>query len=477
MPAIAPNENEKSSIFWILVATSFASCLVQLDLTIVNVALKAIQLALATDVTALQWVVDAYTLGFAVLLMSAGTMGDRFGSKRVFIAGFLILALASLACGVSGTVDVLSISRGGQGIGAALMLPSSLALLRRACADDQLRLAKALGVWSAVGGASLAAGPLLGGLLIEIGGWRAIFFINLPICFLGMYLAIRKIPTDHTGAMLREFDWGGQLVGIIVLLLIVSGIIELPRLGLSHPFVLICCTGGALGILLFIVIERRARFPLLPIHVFGSASFSTPVVFGVLINFSYCGLIFVFSLYLQDAKGLTPLAAGIAFLPLTATFVIGNLIGGRATARWGPGLPMVGGALVACIGYGLLFLLLAEGSVPVLIPALILVPAGMGTAIPGMMSAVLSSVNTGLAGTAMAVLNTGRQVGAALGVAVFGALIATGRGVDMLSVTRLASMISCAILLVSFLLLLRAFPPRSWRIKELWIVPRFSNKE
>ena len=462
-PELTPQISSK--IPTVLAVTAFASCLVQLDLTIVNVALQPLQAALRADVRALQWVVDAYTLGFAVLLLSAGAIGDSFGSRRVFLAGFVTLGVASLVCALSEHVNLLSLARGLQGIGAALMLPSSLALLRRACANDAAQLARALGIWSAVGGASLAIGPMLGGALIAMAGWRSIFYVNLPICALGIWLAWRQIPEDRTQTILRDFDWPGQIVGIVVLLMLVAGIIESAHLGPTHPLIMLCAVGVLVGGAIFVAIERRSRNPLLPLQMFRPAEFSVPVAFGLLINFCYCGLIFILSLYLQQALGLPPLSAGIAFIPLTATFIFANLISGRLTAQRGPGVPMVFGALIATVGYGALSLVVERGSVLFLVPAFILIPAGMGTAIPGMMACVLSATDARLGGTAMAVLNTARQVGAALGVAVFGALLATDLDrTQTIEATRVASMISCAILGSCFVLLAWTFSSRRRRL-------------
>src|SRR5580700_2541193 len=211
-----PPHRPARSVAWIIAASSFAFAVIQLDVTIVNVALSKISADFGATVADLQWVVDAYTLGFAALLLSAGVVVDRLGSKRVFVAGFVGFAAASLACGLASSPGFLNATRAIQGIGAALMVPSSLAILNDACAHDSRLRARAIGIWTAAGGAAIAAGPVVGGLLLNWLGWRSIFFVNLPICAFGLGLTLRWVPpAPQDQRKHRSFDPAGQVLAIV----------------------------------------------------------------------------------------------------------------------------------------------------------------------------------------------------------------------------------------------------------------------
>ncbi|AMO99981.1 major Facilitator Superfamily protein [Collimonas arenae] len=436
---------------WTIAASSFAFIIVQLDITIVNVALPKIGSDLHAPVAALQWVVDAYTLGFAVFLLSAGALGDKFGSKKLFLAGFLLFALTSMACGLAPNVGFLNAARALQGIGAALLVPSSLAILNRACAHDKKLLAKAIGLWTAAGGVSIAAGPVLGGLLLATGGWRSIFWVNIPICVLGFLLTLRVVPTIAAKQHTASFDWLGQILAILALTGLVGAVIELHPLGLLHPLVLAGFAVALIAGAAFILVEKKAAHPMLPLQFFRQTSFSAAVLFGVLVNFSYYGVIFVISFYLQKLLGYSSLQAGLAFLPLTATFIFSNLVSGWLIGHAGIRLPMMLGGAIGALGYGLL------GSIGVaehasflqMLPGFVLIPAGMGLAVPAMTTSILSSVEKNRAGTASAVLNTARQVGGAVGVAVFGALVSDSFGGNMTDGVKIAMLTATILLLIA----------------------------
>lgn len=436
---------------WTIAASSFAFIIVQLDITIVNVALPQIGADLGARVSALQWVVDAYTLGFAVFLLSAGALGDKFGSKRLFLAGFLLFALASAACGLAPNAGFLNIARAIQGIGAALLVPSSLAILNRACAHDKKLLAKAIGLWTAAGGVSIAAGPVLGGLLLATAGWRSIFWVNIPICILGFMLTLRVVPAMASKVHTHSFDWPGQMLAIVALTGLVGAVIELHPLGMGHPLVLAGFCLALIAGAAFILVEQKVPHPMLPLNFFRQTSFTAAVLFGVLVNFSYYGVIFVISFYLQKVQGYNSLQAGLAFLPLTGTFIFSNLASGWLIGRAGVRLPMVLGGLVGVLGYGLLGTvgIASHASFLQMLPGFVLIPAGMGLAVPAMTTSILSSVEKNRAGTASAVLNTARQVGGAVGVAVFGALVSDSFGGDMVTGVKIAMWTATILLLVA----------------------------
>ncbi|SFB13655.1 MFS transporter, DHA2 family, methylenomycin A resistance protein [Collimonas sp. OK607] len=449
--AAAVAEVPTPAVGWTIAASSFAFIIVQLDITIVNVALPQIGADLNARVSALQWVVDAYTLGFAVFLLSAGALSDKFGSKRLFLAGFLLFALASAACGLSPNATFLNIARAIQGIGAALLVPSSLAILNGACAHDKKLLAKAIGLWTAAGGVSIAAGPVLGGLLLAVAGWRSIFWVNIPICILGFILTMRVVPAMAAKQHTHSFDFLGQILAIFALTGLVGAVIELHPSGFGHPLVLSgFCLALVAGVA-FIMVEKKVVHPMLPLNFFHQTSFTAAVLFGVFVNFSYYGVIFVISFYLQKVQGYNPMQAGLAFLPLTGTFILSNLVSGWLIGRAGIRLPMVLGGFIGALGYGLLGSvgIATDASFLQMLPGFVLIPAGMGLAVPAMTTSILSSVEKARAGTASAVLNTARQVGGAFGVAVFGALVSDSFGGDAIVGVKIAMLTATILLLIA----------------------------
>jgi len=443
----------------VLATVSVGFVVTQLDVTIVNIALPEIGANLHANVAGLQWVVDAYTLAFAVLMLSAGALGDRFGARRLYAAGIVLFALASLACGVALDAPMLVAARALQGVGAAAMLPNSLALLNQSYGHDPKLRARAVGLWTASGAISIAAGPVAGGLLIAAFGWRSIFLVNLPICAAGFVATLLCVPRPQAprpaaadadaaqaDASARGIDLAGQSLAVVALTAFVAAVIEWRPLGLSHPLV----TGGfvlaALAGAAFIAVEARARAPMLPLSLFGKRSFSAAVLFGICVNMTYYGMVFVLSLYLQRARGYTPLQAGLAFLPLTGGFLISNVASGWVVGRFGVRVPMIAGAVTAGLGYGLLHFVDANTPLIGLLLPFLMIPSGMGLAVPAMTTAVLASADARRAGTASAVLNTARQAGGAVGVAAFGALASGSAAAQIVAGMQAATAISVGLL-------------------------------
>ncbi|WP_338937778.1 MFS transporter [Paraburkholderia sp. 22B1P] len=413
----------------IVATVSVGFVVTQLDVTIVNIALAKIGADLHADVTGLQWIVDAYTLAFAVLMLSAGVLGDRFGARRMFACGIALFAAASLACGLASGAALLVAARAVQGMGAAAMLPNSLALLNEACSHDPKLRARAVGLWTAAGAIAIAAGPVIGGLLIAAFGWRAIFLVNLPICALGLAATFAWVPRPRAAAdrapstaRPRGIDPVGQLLAVVALTAFTGAVIEWRPLGLTHPLVCGSFVLALIATVAFAITERRVDTPMLPLTFFGNRTFSAAVLFGICVNLTYYGVVFVLSLYLQHARGETPLQAGLAFLPLTGGFLVSNVASGWVVGRFGARVPMIAGAITAALGYGLLHFAQAASPLWTLLVPFLLIPSGMGLAVPAMTTAVLASVDAQRAGTASAVLNTARQAGGAVGVAAFGAL-------------------------------------------------------
>jgi DHA2 family methylenomycin A resistance protein-like MFS transporter len=455
------NAQLRGGLLWLLIATSFAFVVVQLDVTIVNVALPQIGARLQAGVAGLQWVVDAYTLSFAALLISAGVIGDRFGSRRIYLTGFYIFTAASIICGVAPAIGILIAARALQGAGAALLVPTSLAILNNCSQENPALRARMVALWTAAGGVSIAAGPVAGGFLLAAFGWRSIFLVNIFLCGLGIFLVLKFVRRDErmedsqaesSGAnrssmprARRQLDLPGQILAVLALTGLVGALIESGHLGLAHPVVIIGFLFGALASAMFIHVERRAVSPMLPLQFFSLPGFNAAVIFGIIVNLTYYGVIFVLSLYLQQALGYSALRTGFAFLPLTATFIVSNVITGGLTARAGPRFPMILGALIAMAGYASLLRLNETTSLLSMIASFVLIPGGMGLAVPAMTTSILSSVPRERSGTASAVLNTARQTGGAIGVAVFGALLGHSRQ-QIIPGLHTAAMISTGLL-------------------------------
>ncbi|QNK71387.1 MFS transporter [Variovorax sp. PAMC26660] len=426
---------EVNQLFWIilkpsisvrhpratLVAAALGFVVVLLDVSVVNVALEALRQEFGADVSGLQWVLNAYTLVFAALLLTSGALGDRFGARRVFIFGFVLFTLASGACGLAPNLSALVAARVIQGLGAALLVPNSLSMLQQAFPDREQR-SRAVGWWGAIGGISLAAGPVLGGLLITHTGWRSIFLINLPVGLIGLFLALRHTAPGSAGHR-RNLDLPGQVAIISALAALTVALTEAGRLGWQHPWV----QGGLLLALVaaisFVRIELRSQAPMLPLGLFRIPTFTVASLAGVVVNFAYYGLIFVFSLFFQIEQQLSPQQAGLAFLPMTIVLMAVNVIAGRLITRMGARRLMVLGLALAACGYLMLLPVSIDGSYWMLVVPMLLAASGVALTVPTMTNATLSSVDASRAGIASGVLNSARQIGGMLGVAVFGYLV------------------------------------------------------
>lgn len=425
----------------------------QLDVSIVNLALPQIAGAYAAGISTLQWVVDAYTLAFAVLMLSAGSVSDRLGSKRIFQLGMLVFGLASTGCAFAPDAVSLVIFRAIQGIGAAMMIPSSLALLNRNFSHQPEMRARAIGLWTAAGSAAMAAGPTIGGLLIELASWRFIFLINIPICLAGFLMSFR-LEDERTRSGENKFDWVGQLSWTLGITTLIAAIIEGPKLGFSNPAVIAGLVCSLAMFITFFVVEKKASQPVLPFHLFASGTFNALLLLGAVLNGSYYGSVFVLSLYLQKVLHYTSLGAGLAFIPLTAGFVLSNVVSARIIARYGTWKPILFGLGLFVLGFAGLFI--AGHTTPywqLFFPFLV-ISTGMGLAVPAMINGVLASVNKKLSGTASAVLTTSRQTAGAIGVAAFGAM-AAGNSSAILHGVYKASAVSIVITVIALIIIYR----------------------
>jgi DHA2 family methylenomycin A resistance protein-like MFS transporter len=405
-----------------LAAMTLGFVVVQLDVTVVNVALRAVGRSLQSGIAGLQWMVNAYTIAFASLMLTAGSIGDRYGAKRIFIFGFAIFVAASLGCGLAPNIGLLIFFRAMQGLGAAVLVPCSLSLLNHAYTSDEERT-KALGVWAAGASAALAAGPVLGGALIATIGWRSIFFINLPLGLAGIGLTWRY-SEETTQTENREIDYWGQFLGIVSLAAVAASTIEGGSLGWSNRCVLYGFGLGLVAIIAFLWVEATSKSPMLPLKLFRERVFTSATLVGFLTNIAFYGLIFILSLFFQELRSYSALKTGIAFVPMTAIILTANLAAGSLSSRTGPRVLMVAGQALFALGCFMLLQAVPETSFMAMLLQLLAIGAGIGLTVPPMTSALLGSVEKRMSGVASGVLNSSRQIGSVFGVALFGSLIA-----------------------------------------------------
>ncbi|CAR53924.1 MFS transporter [Burkholderia cenocepacia] len=403
-----------------LITVCIGFFMVSLDATVVNVALNSLRLSLHVGLSGLQWTVDSYTLAFAALLLSAGALGDIFGPKKVFNVGLIVFSLASALCGLSTSLGALLASRVLQGVGAALLVATSLSLLQKIFVEPADR-ARAFGVWGGVGGVAVAAGPVLGGFLISMFGWPSVFLVNVPFGILGVILSARYLPKMPGEA--RRINFGAQVLSAVALGALAFLFISAGAHGWSSRDVQIAAAAFAIATCLFLGIERFSANPMLPRGIFRSRIFSAATTVGMIINFGFYGQLFVLSLYFQQICKYSTMETGLALLPQAIVCSLTAFYCGRVTARTGPGFPMKVGLLAGALGlFGLTFANGNSSYVSVLIPMLA-VGFGMSFTAPATVAAGMSAAPAGQAGIVSGVINAARQSGSVMGIAVLGGLI------------------------------------------------------
>jgi DHA2 family methylenomycin A resistance protein-like MFS transporter len=412
---------ERSSARWTLIASSFGLAMALLDVTVVNVAVSAIQDGLGTGVRGLSWVIDGYTLAFASLLLLAGGLGDRLGAKRMFVAGLAIFTLASALCGAAPGLGTLVLARILQGLGAALFMPSSLAILRQAYPRVQER-ARAIGVWSALTAVAAASGPLVGGLLVSAFGWRSIFLLNVPVGIVAVAMALRFVRPSPRSVVGGGLDLPAQLTAAASLALFTWALIERPVRGWGSPAILLAIAASLAGLRIFVYLERKSAHPILPLRLFSDRTFSSTASAALLYAGAFFGSVLVLSLYFQQVRGRSPASAGLQLSAITVSFGITSVLAGRLAARYGTRGPILWGLAALSASASWLAALPSDAPYPLLAPALVLMGVGAGLVAPSMNAAILASVPPSLSGIGAGVLNASRQVGTALGVAIFASL-------------------------------------------------------
>jgi MFS transporter, DHA2 family, methylenomycin A resistance protein len=391
---------------------------VTLDAQITNVALPTIHRSLGGGLASLQWIVTGYTLMFSALLLFGGSMADRVGSKTAYRNGIVLFMVASAACGLAPSLRFLVAARIVQGTGAALVTPTSLSLIREAFEDSGER-ARAIAFWAMGGSVAAAAGPVLGGLLTQV-GWRLIFFVNLPVGLAAIGLLARAARSPRRAV---RFDWTGQVSAVLALGALTYALIEGGSSGFGSRRIIAAFLISATSFAVFLVAEHRGQHPMVPLTLFRSRTVAITLSVAFLTMAGFYGTVFLQSLYFQEQRGYSALATGLLFLPMTGLVALTNPLVNKVAQRYGRILPIIAGQ--AGMATGLLLLAFLPPPVPVLAVAAVMVLVGVGGAftVPPIASLILDSVPGQLGGTASGVLNTFRQMGGSLGVAVFGAVV------------------------------------------------------
>lgn len=411
----------------ILAAMVFGLFMPLLDNLVVNIAMPTIQRSLGAGVSELQWIVDSYTLTFASFMLIGGTLGDLYGRKRFFIGGLLLFLGGSLACGLSGSTKELIAFRALQGIGSAILLPGTLSIITTTFTGKDR--GAAIGIWASMSGVAVAVGPLVGGWLVEHMSWQSIFFINVPVGVIAVTMAGLVVPESRDELRSRSLDVRGLVTGTAGLALLVFGMIEGNGRGWTDPIILGCfaLAAGLLGA--FLRIEKHSPDPMLDLSFFRIPTFAASNLVAAAVFFAQFGTSFFLSLYLQNVRGYSPVGAGVRLFPFVAMIVLIAPVSGRLSDRFGSRWFMTFGTLTVAAGMALLLRTQADSSyVSVILPAFIMLGAGMAMTMSPMTSAVMGSVPVQRAGIGSATLNTSRQLGGVFGIALLGAVVTSAFG-------------------------------------------------
>ncbi len=396
--------------------------MVAMDATIVNVALPSIRHDLAASVSGLQWVIDAYTMVVASLLMLAGSMADRFGRRRVFQLGMALFMLGSLLCSVAPNIHGLVAFRIVQALGATMLNPVAMSIIANTFQEPKAR-ARAIGVWGAVAGGSMALGPVIGGALTQSIGWRSIFWVNLPIGAVAMLLAARYIP-ESRAPRARRVDALGQLLVFVILATLTYAVIEGPQHGWSSITIVGLFATAALALVTLLVYEPRRHEPLIDVRFFRSAPFSSATLIAICSFSAFSGFLFLNALYLQEVRGLSAFRTGLCTLPLAVATILCSPLSGRLVGTYGTQPSLLASGIATVISALMMTQLTASTPLPFLLLTYVIFGIGFGMVNAPITNTAVSGMPKAQAGLAAAVASTSRQIGASLGVALAGTIVA-----------------------------------------------------
>src|SRR4030081_2352666 len=417
---IFAEENKK---WWTLAAVAFGLFMIMLDNTIVNVALPSIERSLHMSISSLEWIVTAYALTFAALLITGGKLGDLYGRRKMFIAGLVVFTLASLACGLAPSAGFLIGARAVQGVGAALMNPATLSIITATFPPKER--GQAIGIWAGVSALALAIGPLIGGLIVDNINWHWIFYVNVPVGVVGIIVSRWVIAESRDTSHEQSIDLPGLVTSGGALLALSYALIEGNKHGWGSPEIISLFIGAAVLLAVFIRLELHQRLPMLDLGLFKIGSFAGANIVAMLVSLGMFGVFFFISLYVQNVLGYSPTEAGAIFLPMTILIILIAPIAGklsdRVGSRWlmGAGMGILGVSLLLYQRIGL------HTGFWSLLPQLVLGGVGMALTMSPMTSAAMGSVPVDKAGVGSGVLNSFRQVGGSLGIALMGAILLT----------------------------------------------------
>jgi len=413
---------EKTRGRWILAATILASSMAFIDGTVVNVALPFLQKELNATAIGVQWVVESYSLFLAALLLVGGSLGDRYGRRRIFLIGVVIFAVASALCGFAQSIGQLIVARAAQGIGGALLVPGSLAIITASFSKDQR--GKAIGTWSGFSAMTTAIGPVLGGWLVEHFSWRAVFFLNIPVAIAVLVISIWRVPESREKDQHGSLDWVGAILITVGLGGVVYGLIESSRVGFSNSVVLGCLIAGAVIVALFFVNEAHAKSPMVPLTLFQSRDFAGTNLLTLFLYAALSGTFFFFTLNLIQVQHYSATAAGSALLPFVVIMFSLSRWSGGLMDRFGPRLPLMIGPLIASVGFALFAVPTVNANYwKTFFPAVVVLGIGMAISVAPLTTTVMGSVDSERSGIASGINNAVSRAAGLMAIAVFGVLM------------------------------------------------------